>query len=146
MIKQSIVDRSSTHVRLPSETRDEQRWLDGVTDLDVAVVMYAVETGACIRRMGNGRWTFPARSDYGRQLRVDLSVAVREMVRTGVLTHLIRRLPAGEVHLLVPALVHLRASTGLSACGVPGEGMGPKRVRLSDDLSLVDCLDCAAAG
>ena len=83
---------------------------------------------------------------YRSHMRADPSAIVGEMIRTGLVWHKIVRLPAGDVHLLVPAIVHGRsADTGRSACFLATEGIGPKRVRLADELDLVDCLACLEA-
>lgn len=141
----TLETRAIAHGQPVSALRPEQCWQDAVTDDEVAVVMYALEMGSLMRYVG-GRWYFCARSPYQKMITTPVSVVVREMVRTGLLRHLTHRLPDGEVHILVPARVHLRdAATGRSACQFPGEMLGPMRARLVDDLTLVDCLACEQA-
>jgi hypothetical protein len=115
-----------------------QRWLAGVTDESVAVVLYAIEADHVeFYRDRTGRWHQPQGARYRSSM---LSPTINEMIRTGLLRHVIER----DVDYLVPALVHL-FDHGQSACRFTGEDMGPMRARLVTDLALVDCLECEAA-
>jgi hypothetical protein len=125
-----------------AEPRSAQRWQNRVTDLDVAGVLFAIEAeGIQPNRIKSGRWV------SGRNLIVtthDLSTVISEMIRTGLLRHLMDRGPAGTEHHLIPARVHLKDGQW-SACRFTGEDLGPMRARLVDDLALVDCLECEQA-
>jgi hypothetical protein len=137
------VIRAGSHAASYPE-RAAQRFQNGVTDADVALVMYGLETGARPVRNRAGRWLAP--EDSGgvfSGLRRNLSTVVHEMVRTGLVRHVRQRREPQDV--LVPALVHLRdgePGAWRSACLFTGEDLGPMRARLVDDLSLVDCLAC----
>jgi hypothetical protein len=126
--------------------RVAQKWQHGVTDESVAVIMYLIEAGMRFRLNRMGRWVTPAdhpvsgfRGTLGGR---DASVVIHEMIRTGLLRHVIERRPDGSVDHLVPALVHLRDGDWWSACRFTGEDLGSMRSRLVTDLALVDCLEC----
>lgn len=128
--------RAGAHAAEP--LRAAQRWQHGVTDLDVASIMYAIEADAMeFHRIKGGRWVAPV---LGRRLSVrDVSRVINEMIRTGLLRHVIDH----GYDYLVPALVHLVDET-VSACRFTGEDLGPMRARLVQPLDLVDCLECLA--
>lgn len=128
--------RAAAHSGEPQ--RAAQRWLNRVNDLDVATVLYAIEAnGAEPYRIKSGRWVSQHRGQVPTTH--DLSTVINEMIRTGLLRHMIDF----GVDYLVPALVHLRDG-GMSSCRFTGEDLGPMRARLVDDLALVDCLECEA--
>jgi hypothetical protein len=135
--------RAAAHA-LPRPDRAAQRFQEGVTDADVALVMYAIETGAQPYRNRAGRWLAPADSaGIFTGLHRNLSTVVHEMIRTGLVRHVRQRQEPQDV--LVPALVHLKdgePGAWRSACLFTGEDMGPMRARLVDEFSLVDCLAC----
>lgn len=138
--------RAASHSAAEVILRAAQRWQGGVTDLDVTLVMYALEGGTRPYRNQAGRWLAPIGSPIGGRangLKRNLSVVIGEMIRTGLVRHV--RLPRAPQDVLVPALVHLKAmepGAWHSACLFTGEDMGPMRARLSDRLALVDCLAC----
>ena len=120
-----------------------QRFQHGVTDQDVAAVFYALEAEEVeLYRNSAGRWLVPLGARGFRKGLVgrNLSVVVTEMIRTGLVRHVIER----GVDYLVPARLHL-ADGRVSACRFTGEDMGPMRARLVIDLALVDCLECESA-
>lgn len=132
-----LIDRAGAHcVAVPGP---DAQFREGVTDLDVARLMRGLENNPPISVVRNpvGRWYAESNRFTGRSV----SNIVGEMIRTGLLTHVHDR--AG--HHLVPAKVHLCATDALvTRCREPGEGMGPKRVRLATDPVMVDCLACLA--
>jgi hypothetical protein len=152
---QAFIVRAGAHARALAITPRAQRWLEGVTDEDVAAVFYAIEAeGVRMHRGATGRWLADLsdrpwtvlrhrRGVVGRHL----SVAVKEMIRTGLLRHWVERTPGGDVDHLIPALVHLKdpREPVWSACRFTGEDFGPMRSRLVEDLALVDCLECEQA-
>lgn len=129
----AYITRAASHST--AVPRAAQRWQHAVTDLDVAAVMYAIEAmnvDLVINKVGHWvGW------QSGRGIR--LHWVVSEMIRTGLLRHVIER---QNTHHLVPALVHLKDDARGSACRFTGEDMGPMRSRLVTDLALVDCLHC----
>lgn len=132
---QSFIDRAAAHAT--AIPRAEQRWQHAVTDQDVALVMYAIERMAVDIYLNRaGQWV-----GWRVGTGIRLNWVVSEMIRTGLLRHVIQH---GQHHL-VPALVHLKGPDGWSACHFTGEDLGPMRSRLVTDLSLVDCLECEAA-
>lgn len=134
--------RAAAHAIAEANLRSAQRWQNRVTDLDVAAVLYMLEAGPGEGpyRIKSGRWVM----QHGVKvigLVHDLSTVINEMIRTGLVRHVIDH----EVDYLVPALVHLCGRDGYSACHFTGEDLGPMRARLVNDLALVDCLECEAA-
>jgi hypothetical protein len=141
----SYVIRAAAHARADAALRFAQRFQKGVTDLDASHVMKALESGAQPSRSSIGRWSL----DVGGGIGWKVSTVVNEMIRTGLVRHIVyREGPSGLVSdVLIPALVHYNIRdtvTGLSrsACLFVGEDLGPMRARLVDDLALVDCLQC----
>lgn len=133
----NFIDRAVSHCT--AVPRSSQAWQHAVTDRDVAVVMYAVEALAVdIQLNANHQWV-----GFRVGTGVRLHWVVSEMVRTGLLRHTHVPGPTSQ-GALVPALVHLKASDGWSACHFTGEDLGPMRARLARDLALVDCLNCLA--
>jgi hypothetical protein len=98
--------------------------------------MHALESGVRLYRTPHGRWCAPKGTTLNGLGR--LSAAVGEMIRTGLVRHWRDR----NGDHLVPAKVHLLAPDKRSACHFAGEDMGPMRSRLSEDMAIVDCLDC----
>jgi hypothetical protein len=138
-------DRAAAHTMDESVLRTAQRFQHGVTDLQVARVMYALERGTRPYRNRVGRWYAPTGSPISG-MGANLSSIIGEMVRTGLVRHWKDR----EGDHLIPAPVHYRVRDtdypGLiqahSACLFVGEDMGPMRSRLTDRLDLTDCLAC----
>lgn len=130
-----LIERAAAHAVAKEMLEPAARFQHGVTDLEVARIMRALESGTPIERNRNGRWCAPSGSPINSRT---LSVAVNECIRTGLMVHY-------RTGALVPAMVHLKVwayESWRSACGVPGEHMGPKRVRLHADPIMVDCLTC----
>lgn len=144
---QAFMDRAAAHASY-FRLRAAQRWQAGVTDTDVTLVMYALERGTVAYRNRAGRWLAPTGSPISSHWRPgrNLSAVINEMIRTGLLRHVIEREAGVQRDVLVPALVHLKdlSTTGdpRSACLFTGEDMGPMRARLVDNLAIVDCLAC----
>src|SRR5687768_4149040 len=85
-IGQAFADRASAHAVDASMLRVAQRWVHGVTDLDVARVMYALERGTRPYRNRAGRWYAPTGSPLGG-MGTNLSTVIGEMIRTGLVRH-----------------------------------------------------------
>lgn len=139
---EAFVIRSTAHTVGPLDLRAAQWFQHGVTELDVARFMRAIELGHAPYRNRGNRWFMPASAPiYG--LNFKTSFVVNEMIRTGLLRHY--RNSSGD-HL-IPSPVHMRslADALVSACLFVGEDMGPMRARLVDRLDLVDCLACEQA-
>lgn len=127
----ALIERAGCHAAPDHLLHPDARWGRGTDDLRVARVMLALERGARFTQAPNGRWyATPGDPLNG----AGVSGTIIEMIRTGLVVH-------HRSGALVPAKVHLNAG-GRSACGEPGEGMGPKRIRLHADPLLVDCLAC----
>jgi hypothetical protein len=144
--QQAFEMRAASHSAAETTLRAAQRWQHGVTDVDVTLVMYALEGGTRPYRNQAGRWLAPIGSPIGGRssgLRRNLSVVIGEMIRTGLVRHV--RSSREPQDVLVPAHVHLKdgePGAWRSACLFTGEDLGPMRARLVEDLSLVDCLAC----
>lgn len=140
--------RAAAHSTAPLTLRAAQRFQNGVTDLDVARVMLALERGVRPYRNRAGRWLAPSGTTLagfgrGHLSGRNLSTVIGEMIRTGLVRHWIDR----EGDHLIPAPVHLMAGepgNRHSACLFTGEDMGPMRSRLVEEhrFTLVDCLHC----
>jgi hypothetical protein len=131
---QRFATRAAAHSADPANLRAAQRFQHGVTDLQVARIMLALERGTILYRSRLGRWLAPTGSPIGP----NLSPAVMEMIRTGLLRHWIDR----EGDHLIPAKVHLTLDGRNSLCLFAGEDLGPMRARLARELDLADCLEC----
>lgn len=143
-IKDAFIIRAGAHSRHDSLLTLASRWRNGVTDLDVTCVFYALEaeTVPFIQSL-DGRWLPPAGLAGGVLRGINTSVVVREMIRTG----LVRAWGPATRRRITPARVHLRDSVDrhVTACRDGVEGMREGRVRTVDDLTLVDCLECERA-
>lgn len=111
-----------------------QRFHNGVTEEDVARLLFHLERGVRLYRNRLGRWLAPTGSPLGRYI----SVAVLEAIRTGLVRHYRDR----EGDHLIPAPVHLKGEDGYSLCHFIGEDMGPMRARIVTDLAIADCSCC----
>lgn len=136
--ERKLIELAACHAVSDAVLQPAARWQDrAVNDLAAARVLLHLERGGEINQYGNGRWYAPPTSPLSG---LSVSVVVNEMIRVGLLVHHV----SGH---LVPARVHHRvwlvgSERWASRCGVPGEHMGPKRVRLHADLQYVDCLAC----
>lgn len=133
------IERSGCHAQPETTLRPAQKLLGAVTELDIARVMFGLESGVRLYLTPNGRWCAPSASNLVYLTR--LSQTVREMIRTGLVRHWRDR----NGDHLAPAKVHALGPDGLSACHFPGETLGPMRSRLTRNMLLVDCLDCEEA-
>lgn len=136
------IERAGAHAAAEAVLRAAQRLQHGVTDLDVARVMRAIELGHRPYRNRIGRWFMPSGTP-AQAINFRMSHVINEMVRTGLLRHYVDR----EGDHFLPAPVHYRnpEDRNVSACLFVGEDMGPMRARLVDRLDLVDCLACEQA-
>lgn len=128
------IERAGAHACAPELLTPEARLREGVTDLDVARLLEALERGIQLRVNRLGRWFAPVGSPLGRQV----SVVVQEAIRTGLVVNV-------PWDRLIPALVHLKAWDGErwgTSCQAVGENMGPKRVRMVAEPVMADCLAC----
>ncbi len=134
----AFITRASAHA--DARPNRAQRWMHSVQDNEVAAVFFAMEHDAVtFDRNEYGRWR-PSKhiNPSGRKV----SIVVSEMLRTGLL-RLADAEPNTIPSVLIPARVHLRDGRQ-TACRYHGEGLGSLRMRLVDDLALVDCLECEA--
>lgn len=143
---QRAIIRAGAHAAAEVVLRPAQRFMYGVTDLQVARVMRALEAGVDFTYLGGTGWMAPLghglnTPEWQRRLRR----VIPEMIRTGLVRHY--RGPLGGGGVLIPAPVHARNldDRSISACLFVGEDRGPMRARLVDDLLNVDCLACEAA-
>lgn len=141
-LEQASIERAGAHAAAAAVLRAAQCFHHGVTDLDVARVMRAIEMGHRPYRNHIGRWFMPSGTP-AQAINFRMSHVINEMVRTGLLRHYVDR----EGDHFLPAPVHYRnpQDRNLSACLFVGEDMGPMRARLVDRLDLVDCLACERA-
>jgi len=150
---QGLVIRASAHAAAEAMLLPGSRFQEGVTDLEVARVLSALERGALIVPSASrpNRWMLGVgtpnplvgmESNAGPR---PLSRIVAEMIRLGLAYPRTERTgPASYRTYLEPAMVHLRGPVWrLPMCGGPSSTI--KRYRLVDDLTLVDCQSCADA-
>jgi hypothetical protein len=133
----ALIERSAAHSMAEAVLTEAARFQNGVTDLDVALVMRALEGGTPFSRTVRGRWFAPVGAPVNGNT---LSTVVNECIRTGLMIHY-------RTGVLIPAMVHLKRwdqamGRWTTHCDTAGENMGPKRVRLHDDALMVDCLAC----
>jgi hypothetical protein len=140
------IERASAHALPPHLLTEDNAFQLGVTELDMARILEALEEGVPFRRNEHGRWYAPENFPKG----VRVSQVIAEGIRTGLIQYLVKR-PFGRawIHSLIPAPVHQgvwndeRASWD-PECGEAGHGKGPKRTRVHRDPKAVDCARCLA--
>lgn len=140
------IERAGAHALRPDQLAEDNRFQGGVTDLDMARVLEALERGGSdqFRRNEHGRWyALP-----GVPVQYRVSATIQEGIRTGLITHTVQR-PRGQawIHRLVPAPVHLgewnhETAAWEPACGLAGFNKGPKRTRVHRDPQITDCPRC----
>lgn len=133
------IERAGAHAASPNTLRASQRFVR-VTDENVARAMHLIESvgGTGFRLSSIGRWYAPE----GLRTFPSFSQAVQEMIRTGLVRHVVDRAGLVRVDYLVPAPVHFVDTDHTSTCKFVGEDMGPMRSRLTTDLPSVDCERC----
>lgn len=141
----AIINRSGAHAAAPGILAEQARFQPPVTDLDVARLLYALESGTPVVQGGDG-WTVPAHSPLRKR---EISRIAREAIRTGLARPLSEPAGADIVRVrLLPSPTHLRS---LLEPLVPLCGFRALRYRLiyradfQRDHALVDCDDCLRA-
>jgi len=137
---QALIIRAGAHAINPELLPEEARFQGGVTDLDMARLIRAIEKGLVVYLHGYKWSCSPERSPVSK----GLSATVNEGIRTGLIAQTVIRTGMHTVQQrAVAAPVHLRAKADPDrpACHVPG---GFKRYRLMDrkDAQYVDCYGC----
>lgn len=132
----ALAARAAAHADETSE------WQNGVTDLDVARLILALERGTLIHPTASmTQWAAPAGSPLRAPHR-PLNATVNEAIRVGLALTVTERLgPSRTLTRLAAAPVHARNPRRplLPACqDLPS----PRYWRLLDDLTLVDCQAC----
>lgn len=119
---------------------------NGVTDLDLARLLRALDNGVQIHPQGSHRWKAPSGSPLAGR---NLSNTVNEALRAKLAFIQATPVSPGVIKLAVrPAVVHMRhpRASRFPACLEvlhPNGGFGGARFRLVDDRSMVDCEACA---
>lgn len=137
---QALIIRAGAHAVDPEKLPEDARFRSGVTDLDMARLIRAIEKGLVVYLAGY-KWSCqPERSPVSK----GLSATVNEGIRTGLIAQVVIRTGMHTVQQrAVAAPVHLRSKADLDrpACHAPG---GLKRYRLMnrEDARYVDCLAC----
>jgi hypothetical protein len=139
----AYMTRAAAHSAPDRSLRAAQRFQHGVTNADVAALMWTLEVTPESLALHGTRWV-AKRGTPLRQARRDTTTVVNEAIRTG----LVRRwtAPDGAAQLL-PARVHFQVWDGSyarSRCLFAGEDLSAMRARLVEELPLVDCLECQA--
>lgn len=135
-----LIVRAGAHAVNPEDLPEEARFQHGVTDLDMARLLRAIEKGLIVY-LASYRWSCsPETSPVSK----NLSSTVAEGIRTGLIGQVAIRTGLHTVQQrAVAAPVHLRsrASKDRPACHRPG---GLKRYRLmnAEDARYVDCETC----
>lgn len=136
---QSLIVRAGAHAAEPACLAEEAKLRDGVTDLDMARLLLALERGTEVVYSGY-RWSCPGHSPIGR----GLSATVSEGIRVGLVFQAAELTgPQTYVQRAVAAPVHLRSDTDPDRPACP-QPIGYKRYRLMNraDLRYVDCSAC----
>lgn len=148
----AAIDRAGSFAVADAVLDYDRQLHNGVTDLDMARLLLALDQGAEIVMGGRtDRWLAPAGSPLkgmdGRYQRRSLSKVVNEAIRLGlvfVATDHPDGIPALVRTFIVPSLTHVRSRFNRLApmCARPTNSI--KRYRLLDPshLVLVDCQRC----
>ena len=131
--------RAGAHAAEPAKLHPAARFRDGVTDLDMARILLALDRGVPIVMKGY-RWTVPAHSP----LLAKLASVMSEGIRLGLIHSAIEKTgPNTHRQVAVAAPVHLRSADNPDrpACPRP---KGIKRFRLmnAEGIRYVDCPAC----
>lgn len=144
---ESFLIRAAAHARHAGGLTRDKRFRNGITDEDVSAVFLAMEAFEMrFTLVPTGRWvpsggtTIDSMHGINVLRGIGVTETIREMVRTG----LANTVPRYGVTRARPARVHLRdpENRSLTICHDPLESLPQGRVRIVDDLALVDCLEC----
>lgn len=135
------IERAGAHGVHAELLEPEFRLGRGVSDLDVARLMLALESGVQVIQGGRGGWTTRGSGALARK--AGLPVVVDEAIRLG-LVRAVSELVGPSVHrvYVVPAPVHLRSPWDNLAPACPRL---PGRYRLVKNRLWVDCKACSHA-
>lgn len=131
--------------RAAAHADEEHVYSDGVTDLDIARLILALERGALIHPTASmTQWAAPAGSPL-RAPKRPLNATVNEAIRVGLCRVATEPTGPSAVRVrLAPAPVHARSEVRplMPACQVFSLPQPDRYWRLLDDLTLVDCQGC----
>lgn len=138
---QRAVTRAAAHVLPDDAVTAAQRLQEGITDLDVTRLLYALETGTSVVQGGASGWTteVPSLTLPRKGLATLVTVALHHGLVRAVSEPVA---PAVRKVWVVPAPVHLGALRPSCRATRP---YGPMRYRLTDDRTLADCQNCLTA-
>lgn len=140
--EQRLILRSSAHV-VPDESRlpETLHFREHVTELDAARLIHAIERGVTyVPSCTHDGWASVAPTPGFPYL----SRVVRECLRLGLVRRVSEEVaPDIWRTTLVAAPVHLAVPDYRAACSAHVR-TPHRRLRLSDDLALVDCMACRA--
>jgi hypothetical protein len=141
MPTQRAVQRSAAHVVPEGTLTALQRPQGAVSDLNIARLMRALESGVLVYQGGRYGW----KCDGGLPLaQRTLGNTVTEAVRVGLVRAISEPTgPQVRKVFVVPAPVHLRTMPSRPLCRW-NEPPGVIRYRLTDDRGLADCDACLA--
>jgi hypothetical protein len=138
---QRAVQRSAAHVAPEGTLTALQRSQGAVSDLNIARLLRALESGVLVYQGGRYGWA----CDGGLPLaQRTLGNTVAEAVRVGLVRAVSESTgPQVRKVFVVPAPVHLRTMPSRPLC-CWNEPPGVTRYRLVDDRALADCDACLA--
>lgn len=138
---QRVVQRSAAHVVPEGALTGLQRLQGGVSDLNIALLLRALESDVLVYQGGRYGW----KCDGGLPLaQRPLGRTVSEAVRVGLVRAISEPTgPQVRKVYVVPAPVHLRTAPSRPLCRW-SEPAGVTRYRLVDDRALADCAACLA--
>lgn len=138
---QRAVQRSAAHVVSPDVLTALQRFQGAVSDLNIACLLRALESGVIVYQGGRYGWA----CDGGLPLaQRTLGNTVAEAVRVGLVRAVSEPTgPQVRKVYVVPAPVHLRCLPSRPLCRW-NQPPGVTRYRLVDDRALADCAACLA--
>lgn len=141
---QPLIERAGTHACAEIVLPAELRFTPPVTDLDIARLMYALESGTPVVAGGPQRWTVP---DHSPLMKKNLARIVDEALRFRLVWAVSEEKAPGVVLIrLEPAAVHFGTDVRKPMCdGLSAPGPGPRRYRVSSNWRVVDCAACLQA-
>lgn len=149
-MEQDLIERAGSFAAADAVLNADAQMRGGVTDLDMARLLLALDSGAeIVMGKRTDTWVAPAGSPLkgfdGQFGRRSLSKVVNEAIRLG-LAHVAvdRETPALVRTYLAPALTHARSRFNrvMPACQHPTTTIKRYRLMDRDRLALVDCQAC----
>lgn len=142
-VRQDVIEvlRATAHVQPAADLPPAGRFKQGVTDLDAARVLRALENGTEVLQGGRHVW-FAAPAMPRPFTAPMLALVVQELIRTGLAFGISEELNRSTWRVrVIPALIHVRRpGTQRPACSARRP-----RYRLVENTQAASCPDCFTA-